>query len=118
MPAVQSATSQPAVPLPNAMGAPSRPNASPAEVGRQFESIFTSLLVKQLRQSVDSETMFGKDDGDVLGGMFDHFLGEHIAKAGSLGIGQMIRSQLERRAAAANATPQTTAAGQVSGSSQ
>jgi Rod binding domain-containing protein len=41
--------------------------------------------------------MFGHDPGDVLGGMFDHFLSQHIAKSGSLGIGKMIQKHLEKR---------------------
>jgi Rod binding domain-containing protein len=98
MDSINRASATPNAAMPVSMGATPNPNASPAAVGRQFESIFTSLLIKQMRQGLDSETMFGKDAGDILGGMFDQFLGDHLAKSGSLGIGQMIRSQLERRA--------------------
>jgi Rod binding domain-containing protein len=58
--------------------------------------MFASMLMKQMRQSLDGG-LFGKDAGDVLGGLFDHFLGEHIAKAGGFGVGDMIRTQLELR---------------------
>ena len=96
---VSFSTAPPLVSMPMSARATPSPHGSPEEVGRQFESIFTSLLIKQMRQTVDSETMFGKDPGDVIGGMFDQFLGDHMAKTGSLGIAQMIRTQLERRTA-------------------
>ncbi len=72
---------------------------SPAEIGRSFEAMFASMIVKQLRQTADGESIFPHDKGDVIGGMFDQFLGDHIARAGNLGIAQMIRTQLERRSA-------------------
>jgi Rod binding domain-containing protein len=62
-----------------------------------FESMFTSMLVKQLRQSLGPDSMFGQDHGDILGGLFDFYLGQHLAKAGSLGIGAMVKKQLEAK---------------------
>lgn len=73
------------------------PSAAPAAVAKMFESIFVSMILKQMRQSLDGESMFGGDKGEVLGGMFDHFMGEHIAKSGGIGIANMVRMQLERR---------------------
>jgi Rod binding domain-containing protein len=35
----------------------------------------------------------------VLGGLFDTFMGDHLAKAGGLGIGKMVKHQLEQVAA-------------------
>lgn len=70
---------------------------SPEAVAKGFEEIFASILIKQMRQTVGEGGMFGHDPGDVLGGMFDHFLSQHIAKSGSLGIGKMIRKHLEKR---------------------
>lgn len=75
-------------------------NKSPEAIGKAFEGVFASLLIKQMRESFDGESLFGEDPGDVHGGMFDHFMGEHIAKSGKLGVGDMIRRQLERRSAA------------------
>jgi Rod binding domain-containing protein len=72
---------------------------TPHAVGRAFEGMFASLLVKQMRQGLDGKTMFGNDKSDALGGLFDHFLGEHMASNGGLGIGAMIRRQLESRSA-------------------
>lgn len=86
---------------PPILGANGMPDArrSPAEVGRSFEAMFASMVVKQLRQTSDGDSIFPNDKGDVIGGMFDQFLGDHIARAGDLGIARMIRTQLERRSA-------------------
>jgi flagellar protein FlgJ len=94
-------TAPPSSASPAALGAAPNPNASPKAVGKQFEGIFASMLIKQMRETGDGESLFGKDPGDIVGGMFDHFLGEQLGRTGSLGIANMIRSQLERRVAQA-----------------
>jgi Rod binding domain-containing protein len=83
--------------LPPTLAHAGRRNADPKAIGKAFEGMFASMLLKQMRQSMDGG-LFPGDSGDVLGGLFDHFIGEHIAKSGGFGIGDMIRSQLERRA--------------------
>lgn len=76
------------------------PRALAARTGRDdtvaqgFESMFASLLIKQMRQSLEPDTLFGQDNGDVLGGMFDFFLGQHLARSGALGIGAMVSRQM------------------------
>jgi Rod binding domain-containing protein len=74
-------------------GHPKDPKAI-ENVANGFESMFASMLMKEMRQSLGHGTMFGDDKGDVLGGMFDYFMGQHVAPAGSLGIAAMIRKQL------------------------
>src|SRR5436305_1072556 len=78
-------------------GSTPNPHASPAKVAQQFEGVFASMLIKQMRQTLDGDAMFGKDAGEVYGGMFDQFLGEHVGRQGGLGIGEMVRSALERQ---------------------
>ena len=56
--------------------------------------MFFSLLCKEMRDTLEPDTLFGGDQGDVFGGMFDQFLGEHLAQGGSLGIAAMVRKQL------------------------
>jgi Rod binding domain-containing protein len=56
-----------------------------------FEELFSQMLVKQMRQTLEPETMFGHDTGDVLGGLFDFYMGQHLAKGGGLGIGTILR---------------------------
>lgn len=66
------------------------------EVARQFESIFVSILLKEMRQSVGDEGLFGGDSSDVFGGMFDLYLGEHIAKSTNLGVSDMVTKNLQK----------------------
>ncbi len=66
-------------------------------VARGFESMFFSLISKGMRDTLEPETLFGGDQGDVFGGMFDQFLGEHLAQGGSLGIAAMVRKQLSAK---------------------
>ena len=71
--------------------------SAPDAVAKAFESVFVTLMLKQMRQTLDGDSMFPGDKSEVLGGLFDHYMGEHIAKAGGLGIGAMIRTQMERQ---------------------
>lgn len=67
-------------------------NRAAVETAAQgFEEMFTQMLVKQMRQTLDPETLFGQDQGDVLGGLFDFYMGQHLARAGGLGIGAILR---------------------------
>ena len=66
-----------------------------ASLGRQFESLFLTQIIKEMRQTLEPDGLFGKDGGDVMGGMFDMFLGKHLA--GGLGLGAMLERQLEPR---------------------
>ncbi len=63
-------------------------------VANGFESMFLSILLKEMRQTLEPDTMFPQDGGDILGGLFDLFLGQHLARAGALGIGAMVKKQL------------------------
>ncbi|HLJ96554.1 MAG TPA: rod-binding protein [Gemmataceae bacterium] len=66
-------------------------------VAKGFESMFLSILLKEMRQTLEPDTMFPQDSGDILGGLFDLFLGQHLAQAGALGIGAMVKKQLAAR---------------------
>lgn len=58
-----------------------------------MESMFASLLLKQMRQTLEPGSMFASDNGDVLGGLFDATMGDHLAKSNGLGIGNMLKQQ-------------------------
>jgi flagellar protein FlgJ len=66
-------------------------------VANGFDGIFASLMVKQLRESSGSENLFGNENGEILGGLFDFYMGQHLAQSGMLGIGAMVKKQLEAR---------------------
>lgn len=92
----------PSMPLPNdpAMLAGQARNRNPQaldSVAAGFESLFVSMLVKQMRQSLEPGTMFAQDNSDILGGLFDMTMGQHLAQAGGLGIGTMLKQQLAQR---------------------
>ena len=63
-------------------------------VAKQMEGMFASVLLKTMRQTVGGEGLFPGDSADVMGSMFDQFMGDHIAKNGNLGIADAFRSQL------------------------
>lgn len=82
--------------LPSSLQPTPNRDADPATIGKTFESMLMSLLLSKMRQTLDGG-LFSGDKSDVLGGLFDHFIGQHIAQSGGVGIGNMIRMQLERR---------------------
>jgi Rod binding domain-containing protein len=67
-----------------------------ASVAKDFESLLMGQLLKQMRQSAaQGGGMFGSDPGDVYGGLFDFFMGKHIANSGGLGIAASIQRQIQ-----------------------
>ena len=68
-----------------------------AEVASALESVFASMLVKEMRNSL-SEGFFGSEKSDVMGGLFDTHIGDAIAGGAGLGIKQMILRQVEQKA--------------------
>ncbi len=68
------------------------------QVATGLESMFFSMLCKQMRETLEPGILFGGDQGDVFGGLFDQFMGEHMAQGGSLGIAAMVRKQLTAQA--------------------
>jgi len=73
-------------------GAPSA--VADKELGAQFESLFVSMMLKEMRQTVSEDGLFAGDSSDTYGGLFDMFLGQHIAQGSPLGIGKLIETQL------------------------
>ncbi|MEC8557465.1 MAG: rod-binding protein [Planctomycetota bacterium] len=68
-------------------------------VAEEFESVFVSLLLKEMRGSSQEEGgMFGGESSDSYGGLFDMFMGQHLAKDSPLGIGRMLLQQYEKNA--------------------
>jgi len=80
------------------------------KAAKDFESVFLSLLMKEMRQTLSSGSMFDQDKGDVLGGLFDHYMGEHLAKAAPLGIAAMVKKNWQMRVDHAHQQPTATPA--------
>ena len=69
-------------------------------VGNEFEAVFVSLLLKEMRNTLDTGEggLFGSEKSDTFGGMFDQFMGQHLAEASPLGIADAIKSYLKNAA--------------------
>ncbi|MCA9197643.1 MAG: rod-binding protein [Planctomycetales bacterium] len=69
--------------------------AAKEHVKSEFESVFSSILLKQLRESLE-EGMFGAEASDSYGTMFDMFMGQHLAQAGGVGISKYLDNYLDK----------------------
>ena len=65
-------------------------------VARGFEETFLALLTKEMRKTLEPNSLFAHDSGDVFGGMFDQFMAKHLTQAGGVGITGNLKQQLER----------------------
>ena len=65
------------------------------EVSKQFEGVFISLLVKEMRNTTEEGGFFGSESTDSFGSMFDMYMGEHLAEAQPLGISSLWVQQYE-----------------------
>jgi len=59
---------------------------------KDFESLFLSMMIKELRQTSSGEGLFPGDTSDTYGGMFDMFLGKELAKGKGIGLESIFRS--------------------------
>ena len=58
-----------------------------ADPAREFESILLGMLVKEMRESLPGDGLFGKSPGaSVLEGLFDQMMGESLASGEGLGL--------------------------------
>lgn len=62
---------------------------TPKELAQNFESLFISLMLKEMRHSL-SEGLFPGDKSDTLGGLFDMQMSQQIAQSGGIGIAEAI----------------------------
>lgn len=59
---------------------------------RDFEGLFMSMMIKELRQTSSGDGLFPGDASDTYGGMFDMMLGNELAAGGGLGLESLFRS--------------------------
>jgi flagellar protein FlgJ len=64
-------------------------------VAAEFEAVFASLLLKHMRDTIGGDGLFSGENSDVYGGLFDMYMGRHLAQSGGLGIGKMVEQYLE-----------------------
>lgn len=63
------------------------------EAIREFESMFASLIIKELRNS--AKGLFEGDTTDSLGALFDQHMGQEMTKGGGLGVSSQLNRYLE-----------------------
>jgi flagellar protein FlgJ len=94
---------------------------------QQFESLFTDMMLKSMRQASIGDSMTGSDTVDMYQGMFDQQLSLQMSKGRGIGLADMLVQQLSRTGlskptasamgvthasdAAATATPSTQVSG-------
>ena len=66
------------------------------EAAVKFESLFVSQLLKSMRDTIGGDGLFGGDASDTYGGLFDLFMGQHLAESGGFGIGDLVTDYLEQ----------------------
>lgn len=67
------------------------------EAARQFESLFTQMLLKSMRdanRSFGEDSMFGSSQGDFYQDMFDDQMAMQLSKGKGLGLADMLVQQL------------------------
>src|SRR3954471_16246775 len=64
------------------------------EVARQFESIFTKMMLDSARKASFGDSLFGSDQGDMYQDMMDDQLSVEMSQGKGLGLADMLIRQL------------------------
>src|SRR5580698_6205350 len=70
------------------------------KVAQQFESMFTRMMLKSMRDAVGTDPIFGSDQEKMYQGMYDDQLALQLSKGRGLGLADMLVHQLQRLGAA------------------
>ena len=81
------------------------------KVAQQFESMFTRMMLKSMRDTVGTDPIFGSDQEKMYQGMYDDQLALQLSKGRGLGLADMLVRQLQRQAGASAAAAAPAAAG-------
>lgn len=70
------------------------------EAVSEFETVFLSLLLKEMRNTLDQSEggLFAGESSDTYGGMFDMFMSQHLSESQPLGIAKALETYMERSA--------------------
>ena len=66
------------------------------EAAQQFESLFTSMVLKSMRQADFGDSLFGSDLANMYQDMYDDQIAAEISKGRGLGLADMLVQQLRR----------------------
>jgi flagellar protein FlgJ len=64
------------------------------ETVKQFESLFTTMMLKSMRDATPGESLFGSDQQDFYQDMFDQQLSVQLSKGKGLGLADVLMRQL------------------------
>jgi peptidoglycan hydrolase FlgJ len=64
------------------------------ETAKQFESLFTTMMLKSMRDASPGDSMFGSDQQDFYQDMFDQQLSVQLSKGKGLGLADVLVRQL------------------------
>src|SRR6478609_5299227 len=84
------------------------------ETARQFESLFTTMMLKSMRDATPKDELFGSDQQDFYQDMFDQQMSMQLSKGKGLGLADMLVRQLMQGADMEQAMPDA-ASGPLSG---
>ncbi len=83
-------------------------DARTQSMAKEFEAVFLSMLLKQMRESLEPDQgLFPGDSGDVQGGLFDLYMSRHLADSGGVGLADALIRQIA--SANTNTKPSATA---------
>src|SRR5947209_20012603 len=66
------------------------------KVAQQFESMFTRMMLKSMRDAIGPDPMFGSDQQQMYQGMADDQLSIQLSKGKGLGLADMLVRQLQK----------------------
>lgn len=69
------------------------------KVAQQFESMFTRMMLKSMRDAVGTDPIFGSDQEKMYQGMYDDQLALQLSKGKGMGLADMLVRQLQRLSA-------------------
>lgn len=78
------------------------------EVARQFESLFTTMMLKSMRSATPQDSLFGSDQQDFYQDMFDQQLATQLSRGKGLGLADVLVRQLMQGGEAAAPAPAST----------
>jgi len=74
------------------------------EAAKQFESMFTKMMLESMRKASFGDPMFGSDQGDMYQGMMDDQMAVQLSQGKGLGLADMLIRQLSHGTIDGNAS--------------
>jgi flagellar protein FlgJ len=83
------------------------------EAAKQFESLFTKMMLESMRKASFGDPMFGSDQGDMYQGMMDDQMAVQLSQGKGLGLADMLIRQLTHGATPSGSAQTEAPAGNV-----